>query len=135
MEPVINADLSHSVAPPADLTLPALRDIGWFADADLDGLADNLDACSTSILTPTIVIAGIDSHVPNTLFTSGCTISDFTARIAAQATSGQDFVHGVKDLALDLRKADIITEKDRQTLHQVAKDAAEILFPDKTGKN
>jgi hypothetical protein len=135
MEPAINADLTHSVAPPADLTLPALRDIGWFADADLDGLADGLDACSASILAPTIVMAGIDSKVPNTLFTSGCTISDFVAQIAAQATRGQDFVHGVKDLAQALRKADIITEKDRQTLHQVAKDAADLLFPDMTGKN
>jgi hypothetical protein len=29
MEPAINADLTHSVKPPADLTLPAFRDIGW----------------------------------------------------------------------------------------------------------
>jgi hypothetical protein len=29
MEPAINSDLSHEVAPPRDLTLPLLRDIGW----------------------------------------------------------------------------------------------------------
>ncbi|MQA37265.1 PA domain-containing protein [Rugamonas aquatica] len=29
MEPSINADLSHDVAPPRDLTFPLLRDIGW----------------------------------------------------------------------------------------------------------
>ncbi|WP_306393928.1 PA domain-containing protein [Telluria beijingensis] len=29
MEPSINADLTHEVAPPRDLTLPLLRDIGW----------------------------------------------------------------------------------------------------------
>ena len=29
MEPSINADLSHEVDPPRDLTLPLLRDIGW----------------------------------------------------------------------------------------------------------
>lgn len=29
MEPAINADLSHTVAPPRDLTYPLLRDIGW----------------------------------------------------------------------------------------------------------
>ena len=29
MEPAINADLTHTVGPPADLTLPLLRDIGW----------------------------------------------------------------------------------------------------------
>lgn len=29
MEPSINGDLTHNVAPPYDLTLPMLRDIGW----------------------------------------------------------------------------------------------------------
>lgn len=29
MEPNINADLTHSVGPPIDLTLPLLQDIGW----------------------------------------------------------------------------------------------------------
>lgn len=43
MEPAINPDLTHSVKPPEDLTLNLLRDIGWFADADLDGLADDAD--------------------------------------------------------------------------------------------
>jgi hypothetical protein len=29
MEPAINADLTHNVAPPSDLTFPLFRDIGW----------------------------------------------------------------------------------------------------------
>jgi hypothetical protein len=29
MEPAINGDLTHTVAPPKDLTFPLLRDIGW----------------------------------------------------------------------------------------------------------
>jgi hypothetical protein len=29
MEPAINDDLTHAVAPPRDLTFPLLRDIGW----------------------------------------------------------------------------------------------------------
>jgi hypothetical protein len=41
MEPNINPDLTHNV----DLTLPLLRDIGWFADRDLDGISDELDNC------------------------------------------------------------------------------------------
>ena len=134
MEPAINADLTHSVMPPQDLTLPALRDIGWFPDTDLDGLANDLDVCPASIRTATVVMAGIDSGVANRLFTSGCTISDLIAQIAGSATSGNDFVQGVKDLADDLQEAGIISAKDRQQLHQVAKDAADILFPDKKGK-
>lgn len=45
MEPVINADLTHSVKAPQDLTLEQLRDIGWFADANLDGIPDNVQIC------------------------------------------------------------------------------------------
>jgi hypothetical protein len=41
MEPNINSDLAHQV----DLTLPLLRDLGWFADLDNDGVADTLDNC------------------------------------------------------------------------------------------
>jgi hypothetical protein len=45
MEPAINADLTHSLTPPEDLTLPLMRDIGWFADPDLDGIASEDDNC------------------------------------------------------------------------------------------
>lgn len=41
MEPNISGDLPHGV----DLTLAAFRDIGWFADADSDGIADEIDNC------------------------------------------------------------------------------------------
>lgn len=47
MEPAINGDLTHSVKPPEDLTLPLMRDIGWFPDADVDGVADGNDNCPT----------------------------------------------------------------------------------------
>jgi hypothetical protein len=42
MEPNISSDLKHEV----DLTLPLLRDIGWFADLDDDGVPDGQDNCS-----------------------------------------------------------------------------------------
>jgi hypothetical protein len=47
MEPSINADLTHSLTPPEDLTLPLMRDIGWYADADVDGIEDSADNCPT----------------------------------------------------------------------------------------
>lgn len=43
MEPAINPDLTHEVSAPEDLTLELFRDIGWFPDADLDGVADDLE--------------------------------------------------------------------------------------------
>jgi hypothetical protein len=55
MEPVFNDDLTLSLKPPQDLTLSLMRDIGWFLDADNDGLADDQDACPKSNLSPTVV--------------------------------------------------------------------------------
>ena len=42
MEPALNSDLTHSVQPPQDLTLQVMRDIGWFPDANLDGIPDSV---------------------------------------------------------------------------------------------
>ena len=44
MEPAINANLTHNVKAPDDLTFELLRDVGWtFPDADGDGFADDED--------------------------------------------------------------------------------------------
>jgi hypothetical protein len=45
MEPAINPDLTHNVKAPFDLTLEELRDVGWFPDANLDGIPDNFQIC------------------------------------------------------------------------------------------
>lgn len=45
MEPAINANLTHNVQSPDDLTLELFRDVGWFPDADVDGVADGVDNC------------------------------------------------------------------------------------------
>ncbi len=76
MEPAINPDLTHSVEPPNDLTLPLLRDIGWFADRDVDGVTDRRDVCRASNTSPTIVVGTCDSGVPNRTFDNGCTTAD-----------------------------------------------------------
>jgi hypothetical protein len=45
MEPAINADLTHNLTAPDDLSLEQLRDVGWFPDANLDGIPDNFQIC------------------------------------------------------------------------------------------
>lgn len=45
MEPSINKDLGHDLSAPADLTLAQMRDIGWYADPDLDMIASDSDNC------------------------------------------------------------------------------------------
>ena len=44
MEPFINSDLTHNVTG-VDLTLALMRDVGWYADGDVDGLTDSADNC------------------------------------------------------------------------------------------
>lgn len=58
MEPAIDPDLTHQLTAPDDLTLELLRDVGWFADADLDRIADEKDCRVQSNFSPTIVIGG-----------------------------------------------------------------------------
>ena len=77
MEPSINADLTHSVTAPADLTRSLLRDVGWYPDADLDLVADDAgDRCLASNLSGTVTVGSINTGVANTLFSNGCTIAD-----------------------------------------------------------
>ena len=45
MEPAINNDLTHNVTG-VDLTLAEMRDVGWFPDGDVDGVANANDNCS-----------------------------------------------------------------------------------------
>jgi hypothetical protein len=77
MEPAINSDLTSSLQPPNDLTLPLLTDLGWFTDRD--GVQDGVDACLGSNTAPTVVLNSCDSFVPNKTYPSGCTTSDVLA--------------------------------------------------------
>jgi len=120
MEPAINPDLTHNLKAPDDLTLELLRDIGWFPDADLDGSADNFDCEPNSNLAPTVVIGGCSSGVPNTLFTSGCTISDLIAHIAANSKNHGKFVSGVAQLGDSLVTAGIITSAQKDAMQSCA---------------
>ena len=68
MEPNINGDLTHSVQPPQDLTLPQLRDIGWYPDGDLNMVSDEGDdQCLGSDLSGVVTIGGINNGVPQSL--------------------------------------------------------------------
>jgi hypothetical protein len=51
MEPSINPDLTHSLVPPEDLTLALMRDIGWYADSDIDGIENSVDNCPNTANT------------------------------------------------------------------------------------
>lgn len=92
MEPAINGDLTHSVRAPEDLTLAQMRDIGWFADADVDGVRDSADACPNSTLGGTVMIGTCNTGVVNTLSANGCTVADGMNACARTATTHTGYV-------------------------------------------
>jgi hypothetical protein len=99
MEPAINGDLTHRVKAPDDLTFELLRDEGWtFPDADSDGVVDDEDCNANSDTRPTIIIGGIDTGVPNTMFANGCFMADLLADLKAGATSHGDYTSAVAHL-------------------------------------
>jgi hypothetical protein len=121
MEPAINANLTHNVKAPDDLTFELLRDVGWtFPDADGDGFADDEDCNPESDTRPTIVIGGIDTGVPNLLFETGCWSSDLIAEIAAAAGNHGAFVSGVAHLTNEWKAAGLITGEQKGAIQSAA---------------
>jgi hypothetical protein len=118
MEPAINADLTHALAPPRDLTVPLLRDIGWYSDSDLDGKEN--DQCPNSDRRATVIIEGFDTGVANPLFTTGCTITDLVLAQANGASNHGHFVSAVAHLLNQLRNAGIITGAERGKIQSAA---------------
>jgi hypothetical protein len=116
MEPAINADLTHSLEPPEDLTLSQMTDIGWFSDRD--GVPDGVDQCIGSEQTPTVIIDGCETGAPNQVFTDGCRISDSVAQCAAGAPNHLHFVACATKLAVKLRLQHVITT--RQMINMIA---------------
>ena len=120
MEPALNADLTHNLEAPNDLTRELLRDIGWFDDDDGDLIDDAADCDTSSDLRPTIVVGSIDTGVPNFLFTTGCTGTDLIEAIAAAAGNHGGFVSGVAHLTNDWKNADLITGQQKGAIQSAA---------------
>jgi hypothetical protein len=121
MEPANNPDLTHSLKPPEDLTLPEMRDVGWFPDADLDGLADGVDACPSSDFRPTVVVGACDSGVPNPWNAStGCTRADDVLACAVGARNHGGFVSCVAHLTNSLKKSGAISGAQKGAIQSCA---------------
>ena len=89
-------------------------------DTDGDGVPDINDNCPNSIVSPTIVIDGCDSGVPNTIFPSGCTISDLIAACAQGKSNHGGFVSCVSHLTNDLKEAGTITGQQKGAIQSCA---------------
>ena len=113
MEPAINPDLTHSLIPPFDVTLPEMHDMGWFTDADLDGREDT-----------TVIVDGCDSRLPNVFIGNGALLADQTRAWFLQCrrttSSPSAFEACVDDTVKAAKKADIIDGKQSAFLRQCA---------------
>ena len=118
MEPAINPDLTSSVQPPEDLTLPLMTDIGWFSDQD--GVPDGRDQCLGSDPRESIVIDGCDSGVPNTVFSNGCRITDSIEDCAAGARNHGGFVSCVSALTNTLKSSGLISGRQKGAIQSCA---------------
>jgi hypothetical protein len=92
-------------------------------DSDNDGIPDNEDACHESDLRAIVIIGECDSGVTNTLFATGCTISDLIAACAEGASNHGQFVSCVADLTNDLKKAGTITGRQKDAIESCAAKA------------
>ena len=124
MEPSINNDLKLEVTAPTDLTRSLLRDIGWYPDADLDGVADDAgDQCLGSDLRATVIVGSNDSGVPNTFFTNGCTIKDLVAQCKVGAKNHGAYVSCASSVTNSLVSAGFLTGAQKGAIQSaVAQD-------------
>lgn len=120
MEPSLSPDLTHEVEAPYDLTLELMRDIGWFPDADLDAIPDDIDCEPNSDMGDTVVIGGIDTGAPNYLFPGGCTTTDNILHLAASARSHGEFVSAVAHYVDELKKAGLYSDNERGAIQSGA---------------
>jgi hypothetical protein len=121
MEPAINGDLTHSVKTPQDLTLSLMRDIGWFPDADNDGVPNDSDQCASSLLAPgEILIGSCHTTVTNMEFSNGCTIRDYLANAAVGVRNHGGYASNVAHFGDALVSAGIITTVQKDTLQSCA---------------
>ena len=92
-------------------------------DTDDDGVPDSADECPNSDLSTTVVIDSCNSGVTNTVFPSGCKISDLIAECAEDARNHGQFVSCVSHLTDDLKQAGTITGQQKGAIQSCAGQA------------
>jgi hypothetical protein len=97
MEPFINGDLTHSLQPPEDLTLPLMRDIGWFPDANLNGIADDNECV---IACPDDAEIGTDAGRCDAVFTYNISSTGICGTMTGSPASGSIFPLGTTTVTI-----------------------------------
>jgi hypothetical protein len=135
MEPSINFDLTHNLRAPDDLTVELMRDIGWFVDSDLDGIENKLDCAPRSDLRQTVFVKGVNSGVTNTMFSTGCTISDRILKLPSRSGTQSEFIRRLTQLLDQLVSQSVINSSQRTAILNAANGIpAALSQPTRAGK-
>lgn len=82
-------------------------------DHDGDDLPDDVDACPTGDVRPTVVIDGCDSGAPNLAFAGGCTLADELRKIRENARNHGQAVAESGKLLNQLMKDGLLTGEQK----------------------
>jgi hypothetical protein len=117
MEPAINPDLRHKLKVPHDLTLELLKDVGWTEpDIDGDGYTDDEDCNPNSAIQPTVILGGIDTGAPNSVFYGGCTMTDEILQLKATSRNQATFLSALGRLTNLWKSQKLITNAQRNAI-------------------
>ena len=84
---------------------------------------DVLGTVAVVVVNPTVVIDGCDTGVVDFVLESGGSVSDAVDACALSVPSHGDFVSCVSDLANTLRKARLITNRQKSAMETCASQA------------
>lgn len=117
----VNATLSSSVETAGGDTIiylqgPISAITEVTQDSDGDGILDDADNCPASNLSATVLVGANDSGVTNSVDGAGCSIADHVRACFADVNSHGDAVSCVSHLAIELRKADVISGREQGSL-------------------
>jgi len=133
MEPSITFDLTHNLRAPDDLTVELMRDIGWFPDADVDGITNKQDCAIRSDVRQTVFVKGVNSGAPNTMMTDGCTVSDRILKLPSRSGTQTEFIRRLTQLLDQLVSQSVINSSQRTAILNAANGIAAVSQPSKRG--
>lgn len=85
---------------------------GFEIDADEDGIPNDVDACPSSDLEPTVFIGGYDSEVSNVVLSDGCSISDRIENCAVMGGNRRKFANCVSRFIREMRLDGLLSKTD-----------------------
>jgi hypothetical protein len=91
--------------------------------ADLDGDGVLADRCPETVLNPTVVLDHCDAGVANSIFPSGCSLTDLLTACATDAHTHRQFVRCATKVTRELTRLGVLTEVQQTALQRCVEQA------------